>query len=346
MPAQLSKRAALAAREAQESGRLQPRLIHSAGRKGLSFRRSMQRTSVLMALLLTVSAYSTAQESRHSILQPSIDHLMAGRAGAVVVINVVSGKILARSNLDVAAQRLAQPGSALKPFVLMELLASGRVKPEQRLMCRRPLYVAGRRMDCSHPEGIESLDAPDAIAYSCNSYFAAMANRLSNDELALVFRRAGFTSPTHLASIEATGTVLRARDEPELQLQVLGHWGIEVTPLELLAAYRNLALQKLRNPDLQNHDLPTGSLASAAPVFDGLERAVRYGVAHAAQPHTTTAAGKTGTASGANTRHTHGFFVGYSPADKPEIAIVVYLERGRGIDAAAIAGRAFDAYWK
>jgi cell division protein FtsI/penicillin-binding protein 2 len=303
-------------------------------------------TGVLMAALLCVATLSSAQESKHSTLQPAIDHLMAGKHGAVVVISAGTGKILAQSHLDVAAQRLAQPGSTLKPFVLMELLSSGRVKPEQRLMCRRPLYVGGRRMDCSHPEGIENLDAPDAIAYSCNSYFAAIANRLSSDELALVFRRAGFTSPTHLASVEAAGVVLRARDGPELQLQVLGHWGIEVTPLELLAAYRNLALQRLRNSGLRNADLTASGLGSAAPVFDGLERAVRYGVAHAAQPHTATAAGKTGTASGANTRHTHGFFVGYSPAEKPEIAIVVYLERGRGIDAAAIAGKVLDAYWK
>jgi cell division protein FtsI/penicillin-binding protein 2 len=291
--------------------------------------------NALLALLL-VAALSSAQQTRPSTLQPALEHLMAGKAGAIVVINVGSGKILAKSHLDVAAQRLAQPGSTLKPFVLIELLNSGRVKPEQRLVCRRPLYVGGRRMDCAHPPGIESLDAPDAIAYSCNSYFAAMANRLNSDELALVFRREGFTSPTHLASIEATGVVVSARDEPELQLQVLGNWGIEVTPLELLVAYRSLALQKLRSRDLGN----------AAPVFDGLERAVRYGVAHGAQPRATTAAGKTGTASGTNTRQTHGFFVGYSPADKPEIAIVVYLEHGRGIDAAAIAGKVFDAYWK
>ena len=47
--------------------------------------------------------------------------------------------------------------------------------------------------------------------------------------------------------------------------------GGEVTPLELLAAYRALALHKLRN------DLP---VSSAAPVFSGLERSVQYGMAH------------------------------------------------------------------
>ena len=150
-----------------------------------------------------------------------------------------------------------------------------------------------------------------------------------------VLRRAGFTSQTRLAPIEAVGTLTEAREEPQVQLQALGEWGIEVTPLELLAAYRNLALQKLRTP----------VASSAAPVFDGLERAVRYGMAHGAQPQGTTAAGKTGTAADPGTTWTHGFFVGYAPADKPQIAIVVYLQQGKGLDAAAIAGKVLDAYF-
>jgi peptidoglycan glycosyltransferase len=270
-----------------------------------------------------------------SALQAAVTRAMAGRPGALVVLNVASGKILAKSHLDVAAQRLAAPGSTLKPFVLMELLSTGRVQPATRLVCRRPLYIGGRRLDCTHPEGVNALDAADAIAYSCNSYFASVATLLKHDELARMLRRTGFTSRTHLVPNEAVGTLTEAREEPQLQLQALGEWGIEVTPLELLTAYRNLALQKLRTPD-------TGS---AAPVFDGLERSVRYGMAHSAQPHGTTAAGKTGTAADPGTTWTHGFFVGYAPADKPEIAIVVYLRQGRGMDAAAIAGKVLDAYF-
>jgi len=63
-------------------------------------------------------------------------------------------------------------------------------------------------------------------------------------------------------------------------------------------------------------------------------------------PSGITVAGKTGTASGARTPQTHGFFVGYAPADKPEIILVVYLENGRGSDAAAIAAPILAAYGK
>jgi len=291
---------------------------------------------VRLALLILFTCVSLAQEHSPASLQTAIQHAMKGRPGSVVVLNVASGKILAAWNLNAAAQRVEPPGSTVKPFVLLELLESGKIKPEQRLVCHRPLYVGGRRMDCSHPAAITALDAPDAIAYSCNSYFASVATQLTRTELVQAFQRVGFTATTGLAAPEATGRLMSPRDQGQVQLQALGEWGVEVTPLELLAAYRNLALKKLRSPDLGN----------AAPVFDGMERAVKYGIAYGAQPESITAAGKTGTASGANAPASHGFFVGYAPAEKPEIALIVYLEHGRGFDAAAIAKPVITAWWR
>ncbi len=292
-----------------------------------------------IALAFAVAFLITGSLGQTSILalQQEIAIQMADKSGAVVIISVDSGKILAQSHLNVAAQRLDFPGSTVKPFVLMELLRKHRIAPDQQIVCRRPLYIAGKRMDCSHPPGITTLDARDAIAYSCNTYFSTVAIRLSPAELAEVYKHAGFTSPTGLVDSEALGRITSPPDEGHLQLQALGEWGIQVTPLELLAAYRSLARQK---PGAKDKD------QDAAPVFDGLERAVKYGVAHGAQPIGITAAGKTGTAAGLRTLATHGFFVGYAPAEKPEIAILVYLESGRGMDAAAVAGPILTAYGK
>jgi cell division protein FtsI/penicillin-binding protein 2 len=66
-------------------------------------------------------------------------------------------------------------------------------------------------------------------------------------------------------------------------------------------------------------------------------------MAHEAAVAGFTVAGKTGTAAGP-TAQTHGFFVGYAPADKPQVAVMVFLEHGRGGDAAAIAAPIFAAY--
>jgi penicillin-binding protein 2 len=291
-------------------------------------------TSIFFLIATTCLCGASLGQAAGNSLQAQVNQLMAGKAGAVVVMDVASGKIVAQWHLNVAAQKLEPPGSTVKPFVLMELLEKGKINPEQHLACRRPLYIGGKRMDCTHPASIVSLDAPDAIAYSCNTYFSTVATRLTPGELADLYKRVGFTSPTGLTENEAVGKVRTATEQPHLQLQALGEWGIQITPLELLSAYGKLARQKLK-----------GDLGSGAPVFDGLERAVKYGMAHAAQPAGITAAGKTGTAAGVKTPATHGFFVGYAPADKPEIVVLVYLERGRGADAAAIGGPIITAYW-
>jgi cell division protein FtsI/penicillin-binding protein 2 len=109
------------------------------------------------------------------------------------------------------------------------------------------------------------------------------------------------------------------------QLEALGDRGIKVTPLELLVAYRKLALAK------------RSRAAADATVFEGLEASVAYGMAHAANVDGLKVAGKTGTAASRESARPHGFFAGYAPAEKPEIVLVVYLEQGHGADAAAVA---------
>jgi penicillin-binding protein 2 len=43
---------------------------------------------------------------------------------------------------------------------------------------------------------------------------------------------------------------------------------------------------------------------------------------------------------------THAWFVGYAPAEEPEIALVVFLERGTGAgDAAPLAGKILRHYF-
>jgi penicillin-binding protein 2 len=260
-------------------------------------------------------------------LQQVAERTMSGHPGALVVEDVNSGTILASVDLQLAAHGLERPGSTLKPFVLMALLEAQKVNPEDRLLCRRPLIIGGARMDCTHSANVTHLNADDAIAYSCNSYFAQVAPRLGELELVQALRRAGFDSPSGLASGEATGRIGKPATRAQLELEALGDDGIEVTPLELLEAYRRLALRRRGG--------------NSGPVFDGLEHSVTYGMAHAVNVDGMKVAGKTGTASSSRSARTHGFFAGYAPADKPEIAVVVFLERGRGMDAAALAQPVF-----
>jgi len=303
----------------------------------LTVRISRQKTSSLLAAIFFAAALAISLAAcpvpGDSTLQRAADRAMAGRAGALMVMDVATGGILAAHNLDAAEQRLERPGSTLKPFVLEALLEMGKLDPNQRLLCRRKLRIGSVEMDCTHPASIRELNTEDAIAYSCNTYVATVALRLSAAELVDVFRRAGLDSPTGFSDTESVGRIAVPENQEELQLEALGDRGIEVTPIRLLEAYRQLALRRR-----------SGNLGADAPVFAGLEQSVEFGMAHAAFVPGMKIAGKTGTAASQNTARTHGFFVGYAPAEKPEIAIVVFLEQGRGLDAAGVAQIVFAAF--
>jgi cell division protein FtsI/penicillin-binding protein 2 len=281
----------------------------------------------------TFAFHNDSVPQNNSALQKSVDRAMQNHPGTFVVAEVSSGKILASNNLRLAATTLQTPGSTLKPFVLMTLLDLHRVDPAQKLLCKHKLQIGSERLDCTHPISISELNADDAIAYSCNSYFAQVSIRLSGAELVQAFRRAGFDSPSSLVDNDATGNIRTPSSPDQIQLAALGDQGIEVTPLELLAAYRKLALRK-RNGDIGKY----------TPIFDGLQHSVGYGMARAGRVDDMKVAGKTGTAASRNNPRTHGFFVGYAPAEKPEIAVVVFVQQGRGLDAAGLAQIVFKEY--
>ena len=169
---------------------------------------------------------------------------MVRQSGALVIVDVTSGAVLAEHRLDLAARTLARPGSTLKPFVLMELLESHWIDANRKLMCRRVLRIGPVQMDRTHPASITESNTADAIAYSFNSYVAEVPLQLKDAELVQLLRRAGFDSRSGLASDEAIGHIDRPRNPEELQLEALGSRGIEVTPLELPEAYRKLAKEQ------------------------------------------------------------------------------------------------------
>ena len=294
------------------------------------------RSCLLVAILLAswLPIVSEALPAANPTIGEELQRV-ADRAGdaAVVVADLSSAKVLAARNMEVAAGKLVRPGSTLKPFILLELLDTGKLDAQARLFCRRPLMIGTKRMDCTHPTEISTLDAADAIAYSCNSYVSEVATRLTMGDLVQTLRRAGLDSPSGLAREESTGRVTRPSSVAELQLEALGDWGIETTPLELLGAYRRLALR-----------VKAGNLGTAAPIFDGLEGSVSYGMADAAHVQGFRIAGNTGTAASPTSARTHGIFVGFAPAALPQIVLVVYVEHGRGMDAAAIAQPIFAAF--
>ena len=190
---------------------------------------------------------------------------MAGKPGAAVVADIATGKVLAAHRIERPA---SSPGSTLKPFTLAAWIDAHAGATPPTWACPRQLRLSGRRFDCTHPVLATAPDAAAALAYSCNCYFVHLALQLKPADFARSLRG-------------IAGQVSTASTPEELQLQAIGEWGIEMTPMELMTAYRRLA---------QNRNKP-----SLAPVFAGLEGAVGFGSAQLAAAPGLQIAGKTGT---------------------------------------------------
>jgi cell division protein FtsI/penicillin-binding protein 2 len=245
----------------------------------------------------------------------------------VIVLDLHQGRVLAAHRLEQAARTLAAPGSTLKPLILYDLLAAGRWNPERRIACTRALAIAGHRLACSHPQA-PPFDARNALAWSCNTYFAEVARALQPGELAALLRSTGLLGTTGLARDEATAQFRDPHTTADVQLTFLGVENIRITPLELATAYRRLAEEIAAHRDT----------AAATIVQSGLADSTEFGMAQPAGQGVVSVAGKTGTAESTGSHLTHGWFAGFAPAVNPEVVIVVYLPSGRGADAAHIAG--------
>jgi len=245
----------------------------------------------------------------------------------IVVVDVSTGRLLAAHRLGEAAHTLAAPGSTLKPLVLYSLIAAGRWNPQNRVACNRRLVVAGHSLACPHPAA-PPFDAREALTWSCNSYFAAVARSLAPGELAGILRPTGLLDLTGLGANEAVAEFRAPRTVDDEELALLGVEGIRVSPLELAEAYRWLALQMAAHADA-----PATRVVRA-----GLMDSASFGMAGEASLGGYSVAGKTGTAEGAASARTHGWFAGLAPAAHPQVVIVVFEPAGRGADAAHLAG--------
>jgi penicillin-binding protein 2 len=263
-------------------------------------------------------------------IEQTVSDAMEGLEGTVLVVAVESGDVIFAHEAEASARRVVSPGSIIKPFTLLALVNAGIVDEQTAEFCPRTVRVGGRNLDCSHPVGLEAIDAVAALAASCNHFFVHHSTGLAPEILYREFLDVGFNESAGLIPNESPGRVELAASPEDGQLMSVGLAQVGVTPAGVAAAYRRLAL-RLKDP---RDDRPGLGL-----VREGLKEAVRSGTARLAASPNADVAGKTGTADG------HAWFAGFAPADRPEIVVVVFLEDGSGgRDAAPIAGRVFAAF--
>jgi peptidoglycan glycosyltransferase len=109
---------------------------------------------------------------------------------------------------------------------------------------------------------------------------------------------------------------------------------------------RPYVVRERQAPDLTRLDLQDSEVLSRAtsPEIAGqvaamMELVVSDGSGTAAQIDGTRVAGKTGTAQQGAGKDPHVWFIGFAPADDPQVAVAVVIEDGGSLGAGATGGR-------
>jgi len=206
------------------------------------------------------------------------------------------------------------PGSIVKTVALVAALERGVVTATSSHMCRRVVTADGQTFVCSHPDLKRPLSPAEALAYSCNDFFASLAPRLPREALNATRMAAG------LPPI-AGGTPLASA--------IVGLAGPKTTPRALIDVMARLTGAGKDKP------VPM-TPGTRAVLLEGLRGAAEYGTASAFKAAGVSAMAKTGSIvmpSGVAL----GLVVALTPADRPTRGIVVAAPGGAGVDAAAIA---------
>jgi cell division protein FtsI (penicillin-binding protein 3) len=282
------------------------------------------------------------------------------RAGAIVVMDVNTGEVLALANYPTynpnnrnrlsgaqlrnrAVTDTFEPGSTLKPFTIAVALESGRVRPDT-VIATAPgsLTIGPATIRDAHAE--RALTVAQVIQKSSNVGAAKIALSLPAESMWEMFQHVGFGAPPGLDFPgEAQGKVRPYRTWRTIEQATMsyGH-GISVSLVQLIRAYSifardgelvPLSLLKLDAPPAAHRVI---SAQTARMVRAMLELAVqRGGTAPRAQIAGYRVAGKTGTAHKQEDGHYApdkyvSSFVGFAPASHPRLAIAVMIDEPSG----------------
>ncbi|MFO0658557.1 MAG: penicillin-binding protein [Polyangiaceae bacterium] len=246
-----------------------------------------------------------------------------------------------------------EPGSTAKVFTIASALAAKTLNPTQKIYCERGVMAIDNVV--IHDTHVSDWLTPTQIlAVSSNIGAAKIGLELGESKLYESFRRFGFGEPTGLPLPGEAGGVLRARGRPWVQVETASAsfgQGISTTSMQLAMAISSIAnggklmepilVKKVVDgagntvrdylPKIRREVVPASVAKMVSEMLVAVTEGEGTGVEAAIDGFKV--AGKTATAQKAdpNTgRYTAdrftSSFIGFVPADRPKIAVVVVLD--------------------
>ncbi|WP_331446263.1 penicillin-binding transpeptidase domain-containing protein [Natranaerobius thermophilus] len=244
-----------------------------------------------------------------------------------------------------------EPGSTFKPVTLSAAIEEGKYNPDEAFYCPGHIEVSGAEIGCWTGDGHGAIDFTEVVYGSCNPGFVTLGQRLGTETLFDYIQGYGFGSRTGIDLPGETLGLLFGPDQVgpvELATTSFGQ-GISVTPIQQVVAVSAIAnggyINEPRIADkfldeegnvVKDKEVNTVRRAisekTSQEVSEIMRGVVNEGSGQNAAIDGYEIAGKTGTAEkvGPEGGYVPGelivSFVGFAPADDPEILIYVAVD--------------------
>lgn len=265
-----------------------------------------------------------------------------------------------------ATQGLYPPGSTFKLLTALEYL---RENPDYDggvlFNCTGELDYNGQVIHCSEGAVHGPMSVRTALEQSCNGFFATIGATLSptgfrntcedflfNEKLPVDFeyKKSSFSLDSDSSEWDqmqvsfGQGTTLATPLQMALVASSVANGGTMMTPyvLDSVLDGEGNEIKKFLPKSCAN----PMTAEEAEQLKSYMTSVVSDGTGYMAQSDSYQAAGKTGSAEYDSTGNTHAWFIGFAPAENPQIAVAVIVEGGGsgGHVAAPIAKALFDNY--
>lgn len=248
-----------------------------------------------------------------------------------------------------------EPGSVAKPFTVATAIESGVITGNETYNCYGYLEVGGHKIKCHNTLGDGMLTVAEAIERSCNVAMMHIGEATGVNTFTKYQKEFNFGLKTNvdLAGEARTAGLLYDASNmgpAELATSTFGQ-GFNVTMIQMITAFSSLInggyyyephiVSKIVNSEgatVRNIEprvlKQTISRSTSEQIIEECNLVVtgEHGTGKTARPAGYMIGGKTGTAE-TLPRGNHKYvvsFMGYAPADDPQIAIYVVVQEGNG----------------
>jgi cell division protein FtsI (penicillin-binding protein 3) len=320
-------------------------------------------------LVLTIDRSMQYETERALAAQITAKHAKGGiaivsnpRTGEILALanfttDPETGEIVATGN-NMAATAVYEPGSVNKVITVAAALEEGLVEPGTEIEVPDSLQVSDHLYTDHDPHPTENYSVTRILTESSNIGTIKLAAMLGKDTFDSYLRRFGFGTKTALDFPNEAAGVLRDPDDyngTSMGSIPIGQ-GIAVTAMQMLEAYNVLANDGVYVPpklvmetvDSGGSRHPVDGGAPRRVVSEGTAEQMREMLVNVVAEGTGTrggitgysVAGKTGTArkplpeggyqDAAGNYHYVANFVGFVPAEDPELSIIVVIDEPAG----------------